>query len=320
MFTPGFAQIGRLLDGETVARRSGVEVGDLIVAVNGSGFRRFAPDFDENEVTKLSKDRHVSNDNNVLNTGKGEAYDALLTKIKAVKSAGNPPLVLSLERYSWDSKVNSWSRFLKARDGDVPNAMKMLQDHERWKAQYFPIDLTTDELQEVLRTKAVADIDIERNENIPPAVYVNISKLQSMSGSVDDVCKAFVIFTELMLARSKDPRNPRIRQFIDMTGAGVRSGFRAGVLKNIYQIFEPNYPETLSKMVMYPVSSVLATTIRTLLKFVNENTQKKFVITNDLSVVCKEMGWNQGVVESCGGVTDFMHHYEKVGAGLILKV
>ena len=99
MFSPGFAQIGRLLEGETVARKSGVKVGDVIVAVNGSGFRRFASDFDDSEVTNLSKDSYIPNDNNVLHLGRGEAYDALLTKIKTIKSAGSPPLVLSLERY-----------------------------------------------------------------------------------------------------------------------------------------------------------------------------------------------------------------------------
>lgn len=320
MFSPGFAQIGRLLDGETVARQSGVEVGDVIVAVNGSGFRRFASEFDEKEVTNLSKDSHIPNDNIVLHLGRGEAYDALLMKIKTIKTAGSPPLVLSLERYAWDAKVNSWPRFLAAREGDVPAAMKLLQDHENWKTQNLPMDLTRDGLQEVLRLKAVAEIDVGEMKNLPPAVYVNFTKLQAMNGmSFDDVCKVFVIFTELMLARSKDPRNPKICQFIDMTDVSVSGGVQVELLRKIYEIFEPNYPETLSKLVMYPVSTVLATTIRTLLKFVNEKTQKKFIITSDLPEVCKEMGWDLEEVESCGGVTQFMHKHEKLGADMILE-
>ena len=106
MFSPGFASVGRLLDGDTVAKKSDVKVGDVIVAVNGSGFRRFAPDFDESEVENLSKEDHMPNDNNVLHMGRGECYDALLTKIKTVKAGGDPPLVLSLERYCWDAKVS----------------------------------------------------------------------------------------------------------------------------------------------------------------------------------------------------------------------
>ena len=77
--------------------------------------------------------------------------------------------------------------------------------------------------------------------------------------------------------------------------------------------------ETLGKMVMYPVSTMLGTTARTLLQFVNEKTQKKFVLTNNLSVVCDELGWNQEEVEACGGVTEFMHKHEKAGADLLLE-
>ena len=223
-------------------------------------------------------------------------------------------------RYSWDAKVNSWPRFLRARDGDVPAAMKMLQDHENWKTQNLPMDLTRDGLQEVLRLKAVAEVDIGGKKDIPPAVYVNFAKLQTMDSiNFDDVCKAFVIFTEMMLARAKDPRNPQVNQFVDFTGVGVSSGFRTELIRKIYEVFESNYPECLSKMVMYPVSTVLATTIRRLLKFVNENTQNKFVITNDLSEVCQAMGWNQEEVETCGGVKEFMHKHEEAGASLILE-
>ena len=196
----------------------------------------------------------------------------------------------------------------------------MLQNHENWKTQNLPMDLTRDGLQEVLRLKAVAEIDVGERRDLPPAVYVNFAKLQAMDSiSFDDVCKVFVIFTELMLDRSSDPRNPHINQFIDLTGVGVSIGFHTELLRKIYEIFESNYPESLAKMVMYPVSTVLATTIRHMLKFVNENTQNKFVITNSLSVVCEEMGWDQEEVESCGGVKEFMHKHEQVGADFILE-
>ena len=56
-----------------------------------------------------------------------------------------------------------------------------------------------------------------------------------------------------------------------------------------------------------------------LLNFVNEKTQKKFVITNSLAKVCEELGWDQREVEGCGGVTEFMHKHEKAGASLLLE-
>jgi hypothetical protein len=320
MFAPGFATIGRLLDGETVARKCGVQVGDAIVAVNSQGFRRFAADYKDDELDNLSEESYAKHDGAVLRLGQGEAYRQLMQKIKAIKAAGNPALSLSLERHGWDAKINSWPRFLEARDRDVPAAMKMMQLHEQWRVETFPIDLTRDGVQEVLRLKAVAEIDTRQNSNIPPTVYVNFSKLQSMESiSPDDVTKAFVIFTELMLQRSKDPCTPKTCQFIDLSGVTISSGFRVDMLKRIYKVFEPNYPETLSKMVMYPVSAMLAKTAKTLLNFVNEKTQKKFIITNSLARVCEELGWDQREVESCGGVTEFMHKHETAGSALILE-
>ena len=54
-----------------------------------------------------------------------------------------------------------------------------------------------------------------------------------------------------------------------------------------------------------------------MLSFVNEKTQKKFLITNDLDKVCTELGWNKAEVEECGDIVDFMHKHEKAGTSMI---
>mmetsp|Transcript_7432 Transcript_7432/g.15508 ORF Transcript_7432/g.15508 Transcript_7432/m.15508 type:complete len:373 (-) Transcript_7432:132-1250(-) len=317
MFCPGYAVIGKVLPGDTVAKRAGVSIGDHLVAVNGTGFRRFAPDYKFEEVKKLNEeeDVDVELDNRIVSAG--GAYDDMLSKIKSVKAAGDPPLVLSLERYEWDARPNAWRRFLDARDGKVPDAMMMCQQHEQWRSTTFPIDLTAPGLQKILKSKAVSEIHVESTaaENFPPTVYINYGTLISMQSAgditADDVTNAFVMFTERMLRKAKDPRHPKTCQFIDLSDVSITSGFRVESLKKIYSVFEPNYPETLYKMVMYPVSTMLGTTARTLLSFVNEKTQSKFLITNSLDQVCSELGWNKDEVDECGGITDFMAKHEE---------
>jgi len=319
MFYPGYATIGKLLKGETVARKFKVQVGDCIVAVNGHGFRRFAPDFKECDILALNDDGDtvtVELDNVVASSG--EAYNQLLSKIKAIKAAApDPPLILSLERYGWDARCNSWPRFLAARENNVPDAMMMQQQHEHWKSETFPIDLTKAGLQEILKQKALSEINVDFLKDFPPTVYINYGKLQQMekAGEItaDEVVEAFIIFTERMLKEAADPRKPQTCQFIDLSGVSIAGGFRVETLKRIYKVFEPNYPETLFKMVMYPVSSMVGLTARSLLGFVNEKTQSKFVITNSLEKVCEELGWDQREVDECGGVTEFMHKHEKLG-------
>jgi CRAL/TRIO domain len=267
MFLPGYALIGRLLEGETVARKYDVHLGDCIVAVNGQGFRRFAPDSEETEtINEEGVLVQVALDNKVVSPG--DAYDCLLLKIKTIKAAApDPPLILTLERYGWDARPNAWGRFLAARDGNVTAALQLMQTHEIWKSGRFPIELASRGLQKLLREKAVSEIDVEfLHHDFPPTVYVDYGKLLALqtSGdiSADDVVAAFVIFTERMLAKAKDPRHPKTCQFIDMSGVGLTTGMRADTLKKIYNVFEPNYPETLYKMVMYPVSTMFVSFVK----------------------------------------------------------
>jgi CRAL/TRIO domain len=263
LFLPGFAVVGRLLPGETVAREAGVLPGDVLVAVNGHGFRRFKPDYKPDEAAVLTPNATVELDHAVVEPG--SAYEQMLAKIKALKASGET-FTLTLERYTWDARPLSWFRFLQARDNNVMDAMTLVQTHETWKASTFPIPLQTPGLQTIMRTKAVSEIDIEASADgeaslSVPTVYVNYAKLLELqvSGDItgDDVVSAFVIFTERMLAKNADARAPKTTQFIDLSGVSLSSGFRVDTLKKIYHVFEPNYPETLHKMVMYPVSSVL---------------------------------------------------------------
>lgn len=267
MFLPGFAVVGRLLPGETVASQAGVLPGDCIVAVNGHGFRRFAVEAEEREAAAegggnsapAGREHNLTLDHAVVPAG--SAYQPLMEKLKAVKAAGgDPPLVLTLERSGWDARANAWGRFLAARDTAVPAAMRMMQDHEAWRTATFPIALHTPGLQRILRDKAVSEIALVGHD-LPPTVYVNYGKLVQLQAAgaitTEDVVAAFVIFTERMLARATDARHPQTCQFIDLSGVSITSGFRVDTLKKIYHTFEPNYPETLYKMVIFPVSTIM---------------------------------------------------------------
>ena len=65
------------------------------------------------------------------------------------------------------------------------------------------------------------------------------------------------MYTETLLAKSLDPRRPKSCQFVDLTGVSLKQGLHAKLLRKLYGTFEPNYPETLEKMVMYPVPKIM---------------------------------------------------------------
>ena len=487
MFVPGFASVGSMLGGtdgdgnyiNTVARKCGIRVGDIVVAINGTGYRRFPLDYhldkddgvitplnlnhttfevaeeevgqvpnavetdeekvgealveeeafhdaidaadnivdsdgnettnpindsNDNDITKsvdnrdniaghefayegseeeylalkyLASSESVPNNNQkknkdnqqaattssstankqndigrVIHSSKvGESYNKLLLTIRNIKCTAtainhptnnnNPLLSITLERYGWDTRVHSWSRFVSANNGNVPMAMSAIQKHERWRSEFFPIDLTEMKLQQLLHSHAVSIIDPSRHGNInegkdnhqfddgddnvvAPVVYIDFNILQQhiMIGPdtdtlSDDVIRAFVIYTETLLSNSPDPRCPTTSQFVDLSGVSLRDGLlrTPGVLKKLYEIFEPNYPETLDKMILYPVPKLMVRAVNAMLSFVNEHTRKKFVLTDDINLVCNVLGWDKNEIDRCGGtVNGYMKEHIKHGA------
>ena len=72
-------------------------------------------------------------------------------------------------------------------------------------------------------------------------------------------------------------------------------------------------------MIMYPVSKTVAYMAKTLLSFVNERTQKKFVITDSLDKVCDELGWDKASVEAAGGLEAYAAQNDSSGNDLIFQ-
>ncbi|KAL7526706.1 hypothetical protein ACHAXR_001609, partial [Thalassiosira sp. AJA248-18] len=158
-------------------------------------------------------------------------------------------------------------------------------------------------------------------EEKAPVVYIDFAKLQAMGAESEslsvDVVQAFVVYTETLLSKSPDPRRPKTSQFVDLTGVSIKQGLQPGVLKKLYATFEPNYPETLEKMVLYPVPRIMVRAVNAMLSFVNEHTRKKFIITDDLQLVCKELGWCLKEIETCGSVNGYMKKHLKHGLSFV---
>ena len=76
MFLPGYASVGGMLPGKTLAKTCGVQSGDYIVAVNGVGYRRFPPDFNDDELKDVTEGLDLINlDSPTKKSEKGEKDD-----------------------------------------------------------------------------------------------------------------------------------------------------------------------------------------------------------------------------------------------------
>ena len=270
MFIPSYLTILKLIEGDTVASKAGVVQGDCIVCVNGQGYRRFAPDFLDADLDHISDHQENLTEKEkqkkaetITGLSQGQHYNTILERIKEIKAAVDPenPLILQLERHGWDAKANSFGRFLHARGDNIVQAMGLLEKHEQWREAMFPIDLTSPSLQEFLRLKSISEI---LSNTAAPTVYINYAKLAALDlyQLSEDVIKTFVMYMEMLLGKAPDPTHPKICQLIDLTGINVSlAGFRIDILKDFYAAFEPNYPETLHRMVLYPVSKAVVSIV-----------------------------------------------------------
>ena len=126
------------------------------------------------------------------------------------------------------------------------------------------------------------------------------------------------MYTETLLSKAPDPRRPKTSQFVDLSGVSIKNGLQPGVLRKLYATFEPNYPETLERMVLYPVPRLMVRAVNAMLSFVNEHTREKFVITDDLDLVCRELGWDAVEVGGCeGGVNGYMKKHLRHGSSFV---
>lgn len=350
-----------LLEGEdSIARKAGAKPGDCIVCVNGKGYRRFAPEYPDEELEHLNGEYETLTEeqtklraSTLTGFEKSEHYFMVLQAIKDIKGAADPerPLVLQLERYGWDSKVHSFGRFLAFNDGYVVEALGMLERHEQWRSSFFPVDLTPSSLQHTISLNAISEVCI--NEETTPTLYINYEKLLNVTKvdaatkkhlmlvdyaalkrlpSVDNVVKTVVLYMDLLLGKATDPTKPTTRHFIDLTSLDISLDLDVGIIKAIYAMLEQHYPETMSRVIVYPVSAAMvknASTsqltseylmLRSLLESkLNKRTTEKFLLTASMDVVCKELGWDKDALETAGGLEAFLLQHNKAAKeGLLL--
>lgn len=322
-FVPGFACVGELLstqEGET--NINNMQKGDIIVGVNGCGFRRFAWDSsslssDEfiKRISNVTIPKEVLEGSNHAVVSKNEEekyhevdvppYTQLLHKIRAVQTTRlecDPPLQLVVERHGWDTPCWAFHRFLQRhcnRDNESTAVMEALKDFQvhsqEWRPSFFPIDLLHPPLQRIFKSGAFLELydkdgsgdGSSNDKDVIPCLHVDVAKLQSLLMNVDDcdtlderkkedevtvkdLHQAVVIFLERALSSktSQDPRQAKVNVLLDISGCPSILGWTASssvsALKQLYRgILEPNYPECLNKLVIYPMNTSTPTTTKT---------------------------------------------------------
>ena len=191
---------------------------------------------------------------------------------------------------------------------------QMMVANEQWRAATLPIDVSGAEIQRVLKSGGVGAVKGAGGSS--PVLYVNLSEVQELvkqfaEGEGEEVIvNSFVLLAEGAMVSSEDPRLAKVSQIIDLGGMGLN--LNTAILKRVYTVFEANYPECLDKFILFPVGRFMAAAAYGLLSFVNEKTRAKFVPTDDLDIVCAELGLDRAEL----GDTALHEFVKKKGEGV----
>jgi hypothetical protein len=189
------------------------------------------------------------------------------TKLKAFKAeikAGEPGRHVSNE--SEDEMIR---RFLVARKWDVDKALDMWRKCNQWRAGFFPLPATT-------KQQYFTRCGNDKNNN--PCLLWWGSKYgdPKAHGGIANTLVRVVEVLEQALS-SIDP-NSQSKRFTIILFIDQGSVFDAGLIKQVCGVLMNNYPERLSKAVIFP-GTKLATSLWSICRtFLDSATREKVVV------------------------------------------
>ena len=345
----GFAVVNKLADTANDETKSKLRPGDVLVSVNGESV---APD--ELQLPRervLSADMFEIGDEQKEEAWRRRSsivgFDAVMERIKLHDRTEENPLVLTFTRPHFAEPSIAYPRFFEARQRDSALAVMMLHANKTWRNSFFPLML--EELDYITCTSAIQTV--LSHQILPklknPILYINVSNLLDLdlpppdgifadltiSGApeaaapkqrrssisqedlkLENIVKSFVYQTEQILLSAGDVRSPKISQLIDFEGMSLSQLGKIKIIRQLYAIFEANYPETLVSCCFFPTNSILAATLNFSLGFVNEKTKNKFVFSDCVEEISKTLGLESANVIKGGG---FSKYFISVNSGFV---
>jgi hypothetical protein len=170
-------------------------------------------------------------------------------------------------------------RFLRARKGDVPNAIKMLSGFMEWRARTFPLPLDEDLKFELMKGKYWCR---GRDKDGKVICCVQVNKLIRGDYKNIEVAVKAMIFAFEWLGNSDLMRSPidTWTIMLDTRGMGLEHidhRFVAGFA----EVVQERYPERLHRLIVFPAGAFVRGAWAGVRHFFDPNTAAKVVLLPD---------------------------------------
>jgi hypothetical protein len=164
-------------------------------------------------------------------------------------------------------------RWLHETNGNVDDAVKMIEKHVSWRKRMFPITKTS--MLHDSFNQARAFMPLGRAKDGSYIMYIRSGLIPIDTMNLDNVVQLFVSTLEHVLAHDKGNQLPQFTILYDRTDFSIRKNFKKAFYKRLIRVLTENYPGTLRAIYVHPTDWVLSTLWKVIKLFMNPETAGK---------------------------------------------
>jgi len=211
---------------------------------------------------------------------------------------------------------SSLKRFLVARKGNIEAAVSMLLGHLVWRRAAFPIANVGNVAQIIAEGKRFRQLGRDLSGDQVLGLDFCWGRFLGPDTSALDCLRAALLFIEMSIASAEAAGQTKAT--IICYGGPPPMDFA----KALSDTLEANYPERMKRSVIYPVPWLVASLVRTFLRFLNEEIRAKFAVVSSEAQVLSEANIAVEVLpeEWRGGVEGAEQHFEPDTSKKINKI
>ena len=158
-----------------------------------------------------------------------------------------------LKKKCSECDLHTRCRYLVAKKLNVPEAIFLMNTVSEWRKQNLPVKFSSGVKHELAKKK-VEFVPFRDLQNDCPIIVVRSCRYDPLHRNLQDSVLATIYVLESALKESK---NYEVCVFYDRSGFEFSKNWDLEYLKAVIHVLSNNYPETLSKVYIYPSGPIL---------------------------------------------------------------
>ena len=175
-----------------------------------------------------------------------------------------------------DPGGDAWIRFLRARNGNIDKAFKMMSNHLTWRSSYKPWTITPEEIEHQNVTGKVRMGGLDSRDGRPVLVFDD-SKENSKDHAMQLRSLVYHVCRIDRTCRRKGHDNGKYLLFIHLRDFKLSKAPGRKQSTNTLGLLQDQFPERLGRAILYKPPTVFAAMLSMVKPFMTEVTRQKII-------------------------------------------